>query len=136
LASRERPALGALAVCLAPRPALASPELDFGFGARSQALAGAGTAIADDPSAVFLNPSGLARASGVEVTLGYAFVDYSLQVNGDGAGLPAVSALEAGVVVPGAIRRMPVAFGFRAGAPRRQALAAARGRADDPVLAP
>jgi long-chain fatty acid transport protein len=93
-------------------PALASPELDFGFGARSQALAGAGAALADDPSAVFHNPSGLARAESVGLTFGYAFVDYSLEANGQPAALPDVSSLEAGLVVPGSIRRIPVAFGF------------------------
>jgi long-subunit fatty acid transport protein len=106
-------AAGVFAVALAFTPAaFASPELDFGFGARSQALAGAGVAIADDPSAVFLNPSGLARAKTVSVTFGYAFVDYALEANGQGAPLPAVSSIEAGLVVPGSIRGMPVAFGF------------------------
>ena len=92
--------------------AVASPELDFGFGARSQALAGAGVAIADDPSAVFQNPSGLARAKAVAVSIGYAVVSYGLSDNGVAAPLPTVNALEAGLVVPGAIRGMPVAFGL------------------------
>ncbi len=111
LSRSVRAAAGALALFYGS-PALASPELDFGFGARSQSLAGAGAAFADDPSAVFHNPSGLARAETVGTTLGYAFVDYSLEVSGQPAPLSDVSSLEAGVVVPGAIRRIPVAFGF------------------------
>ena len=111
---RARSGLFALAsalVSVAPRAA-ASPELDFGFGARSQALAGAGTAIADDSAAVFQNPSGLARAERVTVTLGYANVSYALSDNGSAASLRTVNALEGGLVVPGAIRGMPVAFGL------------------------
>jgi long-subunit fatty acid transport protein len=101
-----------LALLLLPARAAASPELDFGFGARSQALAGAGVAIAADPSAVFQNPSGLARARDVSVSLGYATVSYGLEDNDQAAALPTVNALEAGLVVPGAIRGMPVAFGL------------------------
>lgn len=93
-------------------PVLASPELDFGFGARSQALAGAGTATADDAAAVFQNPSGLVRARSVGVSFGYASTDYALELNGEAAALPTVNSIEAGVVVPGFIRKLPVAFGF------------------------
>jgi long-subunit fatty acid transport protein len=100
------------ALLVAPRRASASPELDFGFGARSQALAGAGTALADDSAAVFQNPSGLARAERVTVTLGYANVSYGLSDDGAGASLPTVNSLEGGLVVPGAIRGVPVAFGL------------------------
>jgi long-subunit fatty acid transport protein len=100
------------ALVAASRGASASPELDFGFGARSQALAGAGTALADDSAAVFQNPSGLARAEHVTVTLGYANVNYGLSDNGAGASLPTVNAVEGGLVVPGQIRGVPVAFGL------------------------
>jgi len=102
----------ALALGLVTTRAIASPELDFGFGSRAQGLAGAAVAVADDPSAVFANPSGLARARAVGVTFGYASVDYALKDNGIDAPLPTVNALEAGVVVPGALLGMPVAFGF------------------------
>lgn len=101
---------GAL-VCTSER-AFASPELDFGFGARSQALAGAGTAIAEDSAAVFQNPSGLARTERVTVTFGYANVSYRLSDNGASASLPTVNSVEGGLVVPGAIRGVPVAFGL------------------------
>jgi long-chain fatty acid transport protein len=102
----------ALVLTLRAASAAASPELDFGFGARSQGLAGAGVAIADDAAAVFQNPAGLARARGIDVSFGYAFVNYALEANGADAGLPNVNALEGGLVVPGAILGMPVAFGF------------------------
>jgi long-subunit fatty acid transport protein len=107
----RRPLLVA-ALGLVTARAAASPELDFGFGARSQALAGAGVAIADDSAAVFQNPSGLARAEGVTVTFGYANVSNSLANHGASAQLPAVNAIEGGLVVPGAIAGLPVAFGF------------------------
>jgi long-subunit fatty acid transport protein len=103
---------GTLGLGLVTLRASASPELDFGFGARSQALAGAGTAIADDAAAVFQNPAGLARAQGVTVNFGYAFVNYALENNGAPAAIPDVNALDGGLVVPGSIRGVPVAFGF------------------------
>ncbi len=102
----------ALACTLVTPGAAASPELDFGFGARSQALAGSGVAVADDAAAVFQNPAGLARARGVELSFSYAFVNYALSENGAPSGLPDVNALEGGLVVPGSIRGVPVAFGF------------------------
>jgi long-subunit fatty acid transport protein len=112
----RRAALRALAcaalLVAASRRASASPELDFGFGARSQALAGSGTALADDSAAVFQNPSGLARADHVSLTLGYANVSYRLTDGGVPASLPTVNALEGGLVVPGAILGVPVAFGL------------------------
>jgi len=102
----------AFGCALVTSPAAASPELDFGFGARSQALAGSGVALADDAAAVFQNPAGLARAQGVELSFSYAFVNYALAANGAPSGLPNVNAFEGGLVVPGSIRGVPVAFGF------------------------
>jgi long-subunit fatty acid transport protein len=107
-----RASAAGLALAWLTARAAASPELDFGFGARSQALAGAGVALADDSAAVFQNPAGLARARGIEASFGYAFVNYALENRGTDAGLPNVNALEGGLVVPGAIRGVPVAFGF------------------------
>jgi long-chain fatty acid transport protein len=101
-----------LALVGATGRAVASPELDFGFGARSQGMAGSGVALADDSAAVFQNPAGLARAQGVAVSFGYAFVKYALENHGTSAGLSNVNALEGGLVVPGAIRGVPVAFGL------------------------
>jgi hypothetical protein len=61
-------ALGLLAA--APMPARAGSETGFSFltlpaGARAAALGGAFTSVADDPSAVFWNPAGIAARSPV-----------------------------------------------------------------------
>lgn len=104
--------VAAFAVGLAPRPLLASPGIDFGFGSRVQALGGAGVAIADDAMAVFHNPSGLVRSSHVSVTLGYSSVSYAQSVSGTPADLPSVQTFDLGLVVPGRIGKVPVAFGF------------------------
>jgi len=102
-------AAGALGVAL---PAGASPDIDFGFGSRAQALGGAGVAIADDASAVFHNPSGLVRAEHVSLTFGYSSTSYSLETSGNPTALPSVQTIDAGLVVPGAIFTVPVAFGL------------------------
>lgn len=91
--------------------------MEFGFGARTQALGGAGVALADDAAAVFHNPSGLARATQISVTLSYSTTLYNLDVSGAGADLPTVHTLDAGLVVPGTLFGVPVAFGFAAALP-------------------
>jgi hypothetical protein len=57
--------LGALLAVLAAAPATAGTETGFAFltlpaGARAAAMGGAFTAVADDPTAVFWNPAGVA----------------------------------------------------------------------------
>jgi len=93
-------------------PVGASPDIDFGFGARSQALGGASVAIAEDGAAVFHNPSGLVRAERPLVSIGVSTTSYSLETSGTPASLPNVQTIDAGLVVPGAIFTVPVAFGF------------------------
>ncbi len=102
----------ALAALVLALPVQASPDIDFGFGSRSQALGGAGVAIADDAGAVFHNPSGLVRAEHPLVSLGISSTSYSLETSGTPASLPTVHTIDAGLVVPGAIFTVPVAFGF------------------------
>ena len=115
MSARRRLALvlaSGLAVVGSARPSFASPGIDFGFGSRAQALGGAGVAIADDAAAVFHNPSGLVRAEHVAVTAGYSSVSYSQSVSGTPADLPTVQTFDAGLVVPGRLGKVPVAFGF------------------------
>ncbi len=45
------------------------PELTSGAGARSESMAGAFTAVADDASAVFWNPAGLSRINKIKVSV-------------------------------------------------------------------
>jgi long-chain fatty acid transport protein len=91
---------------------LASPAANGGFGARTRALAGAGTAVVEDSSAVFTNPSALTLASGTELAFGFALDGPSFEENGAPAALTRVDAFEFGLAVPGAILEVPVAFGF------------------------
>jgi len=49
-----------------------------GIGPTSSSRAGAFVATADDPSAVAINPAGLAKGEGITVLVGVNFLDYSL----------------------------------------------------------
>lgn len=104
--------LAAAGVLTLALPAVASPDVDFGFGSRVQALGGAGVALADEAAAVFHNPSGLVRADHVSLTFGVSSTSYSLETSGSPASLPSVQTIDAGLVVPGAIFTVPVAFGL------------------------
>jgi long-subunit fatty acid transport protein len=104
-------ALGA-GLAFAPCPSFASPAASGGFGARARSLGGAATAVSDDSAAVFENPSGLALAAGTELSFGFAVDAYSFEENGVEVPLERVDSFEFGLVVPGAIREVPVAFGF------------------------
>jgi long-subunit fatty acid transport protein len=101
-----------LAIALAAANLRASPAANGGFGARTRALAGAGTATAADASAVFENPSALTLSPGTELSFGFASDAYAYADNGDETPLERVDTFEFGLVVPGAIRELPFAFGF------------------------
>jgi long-chain fatty acid transport protein len=113
-AQRATPVLFAFAFAfaLAAGDLHASPAASGGFGARTRALAGAGTATAEDAAAVFENPSALALAPDTELSFGFASEGYSYEDNGSRAPLARVDTFEFGLVVPGAIRELPFAFGF------------------------
>lgn len=102
----------ALLSALVPEPASASPAASSGFGARTRALAGAGAAVSNDASAVFENPSALTLAESTELSFGFASNGYSFEENGTAAPIERVDTWELGLVVPGAIGHVPVAFGF------------------------
>lgn len=70
--SRRSAALGALAlgIALTPAPARAAGFAIFEQGARAMGFAGAFTAQASDPSAIFHNPAGIAFLKGKQVYLG------------------------------------------------------------------
>ncbi len=69
-------ALAALVV--APSAARAGALVLPGFGPQAQARAGAFTAKADDPSALFHNPAGFAKQTGTVVHIGFFFLDFAL----------------------------------------------------------
>ncbi len=56
-----------------------------GYGSQAQPRAGAFVARADDPSALFHNPAGLARQRGTAIHLGFNVVDFSQTFTRDGS---------------------------------------------------
>lgn len=65
--------IAAAAALLAARAALASPFDLYGFSARGVGSAGALTAIGDDVSAAYYNPSAVVGTKDVELLLGFSF---------------------------------------------------------------
>ena len=59
----------------------ANPLDIFGFGARAQGLGGAYTAQANDFSANYYNPAGLAAKEGLRLELGYAYHQPMMSIN-------------------------------------------------------
>lgn len=104
-------ALAALALASAPRAARAHAPDTYGFGARPTALGGAVTADATDFSAVYYNPAGLVGAPGPSLAVGYQYSKNDLYLNDGDAKVPSVRGLAGGIVVPGRLFGLPVAFG-------------------------
>ncbi|MCA9598343.1 MAG: outer membrane protein transport protein [Myxococcales bacterium] len=77
--------LGLCGVLLIAPAAQASPAEQFGFGPRSQAMSGAGPAVARGFSATYENPALLARMHHRELTLGFQAVRFSLRAQGPNA---------------------------------------------------
>lgn len=68
-----------IALLAAPATARAGGIVLPGLGPQAQARAGAFTAKADDPSALFHNPAGFAKQKGLVVYLGFNLLDYSME---------------------------------------------------------
>jgi long-chain fatty acid transport protein len=110
---RARLALLAACVALAwSTRARANPPDAFGFGSREAAMGGAAAADARDVSANYYDPAGLARAQRLEMSIGYMRADASLKMNGKDNDVDAVHGLVAGIVAPGTILGLPIAFGL------------------------
>lgn len=92
--------------------AAASPDTLRGFGPENGALAAANLADQDDAAAVLQNPSGLVRAPGTTLSVGYERHASSLEADGRDADLSTIQTFELGIVVPGALAGVPVAFGL------------------------
>lgn len=56
-----------------------------GYGTQAQPRAGAFTAKADDPSAVFLNPAGLAKQKGTSIHIGFNWLNLSQSFQREGS---------------------------------------------------
>ncbi len=100
----------AFAVAL-PRVASANPMDAFGFGSRGPAMGGAVAADVSDVSAGYYNPAGLARAPGIELSVGYFRATHYLKTNDRDNQVDPVSGLVGGILLPGKVLGIPVAFG-------------------------
>lgn len=104
-------AVGLLVFCL-PASALANPLDELGFGAKAIALGGAATTFADDFSATYYNPAGLASSDALRLELGYAYNRPSLRLNDEDLGVDLTRGLQGGLVIPGRIFERRIAFGL------------------------
>ncbi len=102
----------ALACLLVSASAQANPLDTFGFGSRGTAMGDAQSADVSDFSANYYNPAGLARARKLEIAVGYFRATHELETNGKNSGVDPVAGLVGGVVLPGRILGLPVAFGL------------------------
>jgi long-chain fatty acid transport protein len=73
-----------MAVALVHARALASPEDLFGYGARSAAMAGTGTATSSDFEAAYTNPGLLSRIDRPKLTLGLLGATFDEVATGEG----------------------------------------------------
>ena len=76
-------ALIAGVVALAPTLALANGFALFEHGSRAVGMAGAFGAVADDPSAGYFNPAGLAFLDGTQAMAGFFLITESSTFTGD-----------------------------------------------------
>lgn len=81
--------------------ARANPLDYFGFGARGLGMGSAQVALADDFSANYYNPAGLATRDVLQLQLGYVIVDPSLELNGEDLDVDGVRGFQGGLVIPG-----------------------------------
>lgn len=104
------PTLAVLATAMAAPAAHANPLDYFGFGARGPGMGNALVALADDFSANYYNPAGLATRSALQLQLGYTYVDPTLELNGADLGVDGVRGFQGGLVIPGDAWGHRVAF--------------------------
>lgn len=102
----------ALAAALAAGPARAHAPDTYGLGARGAAMGGALVADATDFSASYYNPAGLAGATGLGLSIGYAYASNHLRANGRDSGVRDVHGISGGLVAPGEVLGVPFAFGL------------------------
>lgn len=81
----------------------ANPLDAFGGGSRAISLGGAFTSLADDSSANYYNPAGLAQAEHLRFDLGYLYNNPNLRFNDADAQVDLVKGIQMGVVLPGEV---------------------------------
>jgi long-chain fatty acid transport protein len=69
--------------CLLSATAFGAGFSIFEQGAKASAMAGAFVATADDPSAIFYNPAGIAQQRELAVLAGATFINFTNEFNGD-----------------------------------------------------
>jgi len=74
-----------LIACLAAGAAFGAGFSIFEQGAKASGMAGAFAATADDPSAIFYNPAGIAQQRELSVLAGATFINFTNEFNGDPA---------------------------------------------------
>ncbi|WP_437841187.1 OmpP1/FadL family transporter [Sorangium sp. So ce1153] len=102
----------ALVVSGRTRRARAHAPDAYGFGSRGAAMGGALAADATDFSASYYNPAGLAGATGLGLSIGYAYASNRLRTDGRDSGVRDVHGLSGGLVAPGEVLGVPFAFGL------------------------
>lgn len=115
--SQKKPALLPSILCglgllAATTSAQANPLDAFGLGARAPALGSAYAAVADDSAAGYYNPAGLARSGELHIDLGYQAARPALSVSGQRQQLLDTRGLTAGIVLPGRVLGVQMAFGL------------------------
>lgn len=101
----------AVALLLAlPAAARANPIDAFGFGARTPAMGGAGTAASREVDANYYNPGALAVGDAIRIDVGYQLALPHLSLNGGDQHVDSSRGLTAGIDVPGDIGPLHVAF--------------------------
>lgn len=102
----------AIAAGLAAPSARANPLDTFGFGSRETAMGGAVAAETRGFAANYYNPAALVRSRGLELGIGYFRADHALRTNDQDNHVDPVKGLIGGLVAPGTVFGLPVAFGI------------------------
>ena len=92
--------------------ASANPPDIYGFGARSIGMAGAMTGAVNDTTANFYNPAALTRNRFLQIDTGYLFTHTALHFNQQDAGVDEGNGTQLGVIVPGQVGPVGLAFGL------------------------
>jgi long-subunit fatty acid transport protein len=101
----------ATAIVLSAGLASANPLDTFGFGARGPALANAFSTLADDATAAYYNPAGLALGDRVRFFAGYSFGAPRLSFDGREAPAETARGISLGLSIPRLVGGTTAAFG-------------------------
>jgi len=104
------PCLAVLLLCVTPAAAN-TPDI-YGMGARATALAGAMTAAVDDTTANFYNPAALVLSPLLQIDTGYLLTSANLRLDGQDLGVDNGNGAQLGVIVPGEVGPVRLAFGL------------------------